>query len=190
MKPSGFNNTFLSSGLIIFGICFDGTFIPKFIDKNIQSIKKNDKCLEISLKQHFFFSRFRNLYTDADNLTYDMTMGGKTNSLTPVYKWPKEIWRNDGALNLIKGQMIPWCWLTDLKMSTMKGLEYTRHVFFTLEEKYICSVENILKSMRTILMENIDMPQPYLPIQFQKIQGNVRYSSNLQLLLFFIRDRF
>ena len=75
-------------------------------------------------------------------------------------------------------------------MSTMKGLEYTRHVFFTLEEKYICSVENILKSMRTILMENIDMPQPYLPIQFQKIQGNVRYSSNLQLLLFFIRDRF
>ena len=65
-----------------------------------------------------------------------------------------------------KGQMIPWCWLTDLKMSTMKGLEYTRHVFFTLEEKYICSVENILKSMRTILMENIDMPQPYLPIKF------------------------
>ena len=82
-------------------------------------------------------------------------MGGKTNSLTPVYKWPKEIWRNDGALNLIKGQMIPRCWLTDLKMSTMKGLEYTRHVFFTLEEKYICTVENILKSMRTILMENI-----------------------------------
>ena len=40
-------------------------------------------------------------------------------------------------------------------MYTMKGLEYTRHVFFTLEEKYICSVENILKSMRTILMENI-----------------------------------
>ena len=53
-------------------------------------------------------------------------------------------------------------------MSTMKGLEYTRHVFFTLEEKYICSVENILKSMRTILMENIDMSQPYLLIQFQK----------------------
>ena len=100
-------------------------------------------------------SSIRNLYIEADNLTYDMTMGGKTNSLTPEYKWPKEIWRNDGALNLIKGQMIPWCWLTDLKMSTMKGLEYTRHVFFTLEEKYICSVENILKSMRTILMENI-----------------------------------
>ena len=100
-------------------------------------------------------SSIRNLYIEADNLTYDMTMGGKTNSLTPEYKWPKEIWRNDGALNLIKGQMIPWCWLTDLKMSTMKGLEYTRHVFFTLEEKYICTVENILKSMRTILMENI-----------------------------------
>ena len=33
MKPSGFNNTFLTSGLIIFGICFDGTVIPKFIDK-------------------------------------------------------------------------------------------------------------------------------------------------------------
>ena len=100
-------------------------------------------------------SSIRNLYIEADNLTYDMTMGGKTNSLTPEYKWPKEIWRNDGALNLIKGQMIPWCWLTDLKMSSMKGLEYTRHVFFTLEEKYICTVENILKSMRTILMENI-----------------------------------
>ena len=48
---------------------------------------------------------------------------------------------------------------------SMKGLEYTKHVFFTLEEKYI-GVENILKSMRTILMENIDMPQPYLQIQF------------------------
>ena len=62
MKPSGSNNTFLSSGLIIFGICFDGTFIPKFIDKNIQNIKKNDKCLEISLKQHFFSPGFK-IYT-------------------------------------------------------------------------------------------------------------------------------
>ena len=50
MKPSGSNNTFLSSGLIIFGICFDGTFIPKLIDKNLQSSKNNDKCIDIWLK--------------------------------------------------------------------------------------------------------------------------------------------